>query len=985
MSSLSSRAAGQNTTSSSVATHTTRPRSNTRTISHPPRLDLQSPPSQPIRSGSTTHETRNRSKPTVVDSTISPYGPSYPSSKTSPLYGPQITLSPLTISPDTLTSFMSDTSHSLPTLSALASEPQFDPVSIVNVKSPHRPPSPHKLSPSVNSPSSSHSLVSHLSHMNLRLHTARTTRSAPISRKPSAGSLDRDASLHFDMKRLLSKPAPASHSGSSIVSITSDPEFSSPTHSSHQPQQRSFSHQAQSSRRLPENIPVRRVTDSITPKSTHVSSTQTQKSASKGFPTVPTSREVSTNPPQRNVLRRKSSARSNPSTPTATTFKNVHNETASRSGSSSNRRSASGNPQRALSATATATPVSLDSFRRTRQLPADLTPAGAVAHAYKQQEQRREELADISGSNDQLQQRKDRPPSSSETAEEEGGIYYTVFGSAAGQVVAMGSVADSSWDAPYDLRRTEDVRAKRVAKDGGSSSSSIPSRLGRKLSGRFRKASNGAVKHGRDQSPHDGFGRVFRQPDEPYDGRPSLSEKKAATAPVTQTTFGRGTSTSVDGFVDVKGLALPSVKNGSPEKVEAERRHKEGKVLRSVKSVIGKDKENEKEPSTAGKFQKLMKRFSSAGGLRDRYAREATPPVPALPKDFQQPASSRTTFDNGKSSGSMSLSDSTTSPCIRSRVSLTGVRPSTAPYQEVSRKEASGLRSSTGPRPSTATGSSSPMSSDIASTRFFPKAPHSTRSSVSSYGVELPPLPSAIAQYILSPSELSRLNKENEDDVSKRKSLRARTRSSGPGDSPTSLPPPRRQDSHHHAPSPASSFPPSPTIPSFSVDDPVNNFLPSSVSRLSLPTSEFGVMDDITSAPPRPRRSSRRKPPPPDLVPSSSTSAPTSPPEPITPRTPRSPNIPKLNVNITRASIGTVSSPRSASQEGSHSSPASSTTRSPMRFRVMESPRTQLSEAEKKARWDDLMLRSEQAGGTLHIADPGLMSDNIRFSNYSGL
>ncbi len=56
-----------------------------------------------------------------------------------------------------------------------------------------------------------------------------------------------------------------------------------------------------------------------------------------------------------------------------------------------------------------------------------------------------------------------------------------------------------------------------------------------------------------------------------------------------------------------------------------------------------------------------------------------------------------------------------------------------------------------------------------------------------------------------------------------------------------------------------------------------------------------------------------------------------------------------------------------------------------MRFREMESTgiRMPLSEEEKRAKWDDLLMKSDQAGGTLHIGESGLMSDNVRFSEYS--
>ena len=56
-----------------------------------------------------------------------------------------------------------------------------------------------------------------------------------------------------------------------------------------------------------------------------------------------------------------------------------------------------------------------------------------------------------------------------------------------------------------------------------------------------------------------------------------------------------------------------------------------------------------------------------------------------------------------------------------------------------------------------------------------------------------------------------------------------------------------------------------------------------------------------------------------------------------------------------------------------------------MRFREIEPAaiRMPLTEEEKRAKWDDLLMRSDEAGGTLHIGESGLMSDNVRFSAYS--
>ena len=71
------------------------------------------------------------------------------------------------------------------------------------------------------------------------------------------------------------------------------------------------------------------------------------------------------------------------------------------------------------------------------------------------------------------------------------------------------------------------------------------------------------------------------------------------------------------------------------------------------------------------------------------------------------------------------------------------------------------------------------------------------------------------------------------------------------------------------------------------------------------------------------------------------------------------------------------------SHSSSRSTIQSSSVRSPLRFREMESARSRLTEQETAAKWDDLLERSDRAGGTLHLGETGLMSDNYRLSEYS--
>ncbi|GJE90328.1 hypothetical protein PsYK624_064580 [Phanerochaete sordida] len=882
-------------------------------------------------------------------------------------YGSLTPVSPLTASPDRMSMFPSPgdvVSSSLPvTLSALSTEASLDLVSpSPSPVSPSRRPS---LSPYAHGHhvQSQPALAQSRSNNNLRLAASRIP-SDPATRKSSITSVERDAGLHLDMKRLLSKPTAPTHSGSSILSLGSDSE---PPRSPRYPT--SISRQPSSQRlgvgpSLGERpAPPRRATEDLA---------TVRKSASRA------SLHTSAQPPKsRNVLRRKTSVTSNPATPTAHSFQQSQPQPTSRTSSKSFSRPTAPSTRRVTSDIAQ--PVQLNELRRHKSPPVNLTPAGAVAHAYKQQEQRREVLAEISGGDGRMgkierersaDSRLATPPVEEE-GEESGGAYYTVLGGTAGRVVAVGSAEDSSWELGYDSRYSVDDRYRSAR---ASSSGSGVKSLSRKVSGKFKRSGSGAARES-------GRGPA----DESSERRPTSSSGSVS----------RPLGPSMDEYVDVRqqvrsGGSVPSVANGTPE-----RKDRDGKTLRSMRSLIGKDSDtNSKgsdETSPGGKIWKLMKRIST-GALRDKY-HDATPPppVPALPDDYKHLTSSRTTFDIRK--GRDDASETGVSRFINSRTSMSAVRPSTAPVRSSPRTNTDhGSRPSTGPRHSTTTRSSSPMSSEVASSRYFHKS-HSTHSSISSYGEELPPLPSPnVGQHIMNPGEL--YSKLGGDELHKpRQRSRSRTRSLGGEDAPRpvsdvrpSLPPPRRSNTagSKNATGDLSSDPPSPLIPSFETAEPTNLFATMSASRHSLPTSEFGVLSDT---PQRPRRSSRRKPPPFDL---SSQPGPAQGSLPITPRTPRSPNVPSINVDVRsldRKSIaGSMQSTiheRDTSHSASPSSATASNFRSPLRFREIDSPRVQLSAKEKAAKWDDLLMLSDQAGGTLHLGDTGLMSDNVRFSEYS--
>ncbi|KAK7047894.1 hypothetical protein VNI00_006222 [Paramarasmius palmivorus] len=345
-------------------------------------------------------------------------------------------------------------------------------------------------------------------------------------------------------------------------------------------------------------------------------------------------------------------------------------------------------------------------------------------------------------------------------------------------------------------------------------------------------------------------------------------------------------------------------------------------------------------------------------------------------------------------------------------------------------------------RPSTATRSSSPFSSsEAASSKYF-NPPRSARSSTSSYGEEIPPLPPSttssttkphqaksqmIQQHIISPSELSQLQLdfEKERDAQDRK---ARPSVSTMGtlstfDSPLhgwstdvshpfkmvpsedftiirtpaeekpgfSLPVPpsqrREKDARVHAMSEdlRSS---SPSIPQFSTSGAINAWSKKSDSqnrtRSSSMTSSPSPRPSTSPAPPLPTRSPRR----PSLAKSPST-APV--PEASRPHTSHfaTPSSPAILPPITRPTLDDLIIPgrksTSALPSRSVSAGTSRPNRATMIFRELpkHSFTEPLTEKQKADKWDALLQKSAQAGGTLHLSGNDtdrLESDELRFS-----
>ena len=224
----------------------------------------------------------------------------------------------------------------------------------------------------------------------------------------------------------------------------------------------------------------------------------------------------------------------------------------------------------------------------------------------------------------------------------------------------------------------------------------------------------------------------------------------------------------------------------------------------------------------------------------------------------------------------------------------------------------------------------------------------------------------------------------------------------------------------------------SPTIPMFSTLDVVNQFnqakgsgggttesLNSSLSRSTSGTAsnESGVVVGV-QPPPRPKRSSKRKPPVVNHQ--------------VTMRAsedrerggrdgyltqgmlpPMSSSYPKESTLGALTEIGDYSgggrscgtfgsyqsmglvelvktSQDSSSSRENHTPSSSIHSRSPLKFREMgkgEEPKDRKvwTEQEKADRWDDLLEESDRVGGTIHIGNPKLPSDSLRFSDYSTL
>ncbi|KAI0060669.1 hypothetical protein BV25DRAFT_1917502 [Artomyces pyxidatus] len=850
------------------------------------------------------------------------------------------------------------------------------------------------------SPTSISRVTAHLSPLDAR-HPSPTSPGTRSSGTVSDGaSSDRAASpllaSRLDVKRLLSKPAAPSRA--STISITSDSDSPAGACFVRKPSVI----RGDSAERWPSRETRDTSTRSIIASAEYALTSQTRSRTMSAL-AVPTSKDSSPASSSkekekrpRNVLRKSSAgavrAGLSSAPPATATIPEARNSKETRNSSPSTPSpivnsyaallpdlSMQRSPRRLSPGSAPVTRTSSGS-RSPQPSPTPvpkLTPAGAIALAYKEQDVRRERLAAAARSED-LPREKSLPPRPLQDGpgnspdDDANAPYYTVFGSTSGRVVAVGSPEDTVWSYVGDFDR----KTTGSASGSASAPTSVRQSLTRKVSGRFRRTKT--VTPGADASVH-------------KRGRPSLQERRSISLPKEPR---KSLRVSIDGFVDVEADLSADRSGSSGKRAESSKSTPDGSP-QDGRWAKGKEKEREEESSPGGKLWKLVKRIST-GGLRDRYQSgpsEPPPPVPAIPKDLL-PLPTRMTLEVHTPTSSM-LKDGggAMGRFMDSRMSMSAVRPSTAPAQESPTLEIPrrSLASSSKPnsgksgRPST---SPSPQSSSDLASQFFHKS-HSPRSSSSSYGEELPPLPSRFPkQHNFSPQEPSHRPDRKAESAGMKSPQSGRTHSkSSTMDAATS--PISSSQTPRRGRSSSTKSRNSPDIPMFSVSGAVNNFIsrrpslnitqddhPSPSPRIApppVPTLE--VLTTSSPAPPRPARSIHR----PTLTPPATSPAAAS----FVPPTPApaadAPDTLSLSYR-SRDSIGGHSNASTARPLPPAGSPAVAQ----LTFRELDgSPRQVWTKQQKEDKWDDLLERSAMAGGTLHLGEGGLLSDNIRFSSYS--
>jgi hypothetical protein len=802
-------------------------------------------------------------------------------------------------------------------------------------------------------------------------HRAQLQTSAPSSTKKQNGNTsDGSTAISVDMKRLLSKPALPT-SSASVLSIQSDSEAHSGTH---KPSPLAGSTLASTSRntldgnkhaqpkvpsRLQEVIRAkekqRAASTSALEKDRASRLGSSRESSTDRKPALPDRDRAAKPPRPRNVLRRRSSANRDGSTPSA-------QRSAPESSPAIN------TPIYIAHRRVTAPTLTVDSTLRPHPLSSApnsssgstksksphspspvLTPAGAVAEAYKQQEQRREILASQSRSSEEKLVVGSGTDRKSDGGDRSPIPYFTVVGSTTGRIVAVGGPSDDTWDVNLDAYVMPEVlNHSRSAITG-----SLRRNLSRKVSGKWKKVVGG--------------------------GRESVDSARPAIRERHSTSFAHERRTSMQIPLEKAIDLTPQKPSSVPTTLS---RHGSKKVKVKVESKKADNEPHSQKADSSqqgGKIWKLVKRLSS-GVLRDRFLQEpeAPPPVPPLPKDIHKQGDGlRSNDGHGETSpgGLLRFMQPRSSIAMSPKLSG-GPQKTTTPSKTTPGKNSLGLSTMTGPP--------SPVSSDVASAQFFHRT-QSARSSSSSYGDEIPPpVPNTIiGKHIIPPSELYRFCAD-EGLLSSLQHGRWTPPGSSPerlspkSDSQTSLPfPPRRLNtgssdagSHDHPP-------PSPAIPIFTTAQAINTFGHSHLptvgdTRVIRKRPSLSLMMPESEPPARPRRSTLRGPPP------TTRSADTE--------VARGANSLRNPNRISSSTHSDASTTRQRPRSNSLGSlpHAGVMVRSPLTFRELSAgAKSGLTEKEKAERWDDLLERSARAGGTLHLGEAGLASDMVRFSDYS--
>ncbi|KLO19133.1 hypothetical protein SCHPADRAFT_91759 [Schizopora paradoxa] len=692
--------------------------------------------------------------------------------------------------------------------------------------------------------------------------------------------------------------------------------------------------------------------------------------------------------------------------------------------------------------------------------PVGLTPAEIVAHTYKQQERRRAELARgaameledqakakvleraaqrgrASASDGAKQSRSAQDVKIVDAGdramhEDTGDVpmtpYYTVFGNPSGRVVNIGSERDSAFGlfeselekrfkhTPPAVLAEISLSSSRASiggaseKDKRDSGVTVKRKLSRKMSAKLRK-----------DPP-----KMSAKDDSFAGGSLSHVETERKRRPSLNIHLGRR-YVAVDAEM---AQVLPSARNGTGTPVSSKGSSSHDGHVHIIRTPEPRPNKKDKAWGTAppskdevspggnhspgsGKLWRLVKKISS-NALKDKFhkgANEDPPPVPSIPAEVLAPLPTRLTFEKeepparnlhkGEKHGELHFTPTRKPVPSQSRPT----RPSTAPALDS--KPFGQSTPASRNRPSTTTRSSSPLSSDISSSKYFNQV-GSSRSSTSSYGEAVPQSKAQslqtthrkvdLGEHILSPEKLQMFEEfdfdvaaeyqkvqvaspqDSNDSHDFADEIRGRTRSSDDYLLSLPCPPPRRSPVNGYSlkrDASTDSSTDSSLMPTFNTENAVNTF-GFRRNQQSLPDSNSSGPPPVANSsepPPRPPRSARRTPAATTVFRHS------SPPPPLS-------NEDSGEERTGRASIGALSQASTARPThdvlDSRSEVPAPEADGTATFRDMKKgARTVLTERQKLDMWDDLLSKSEKAGGTLHVGTGGLLSDRIRDSQYS--